>query len=642
VEKRRQWKSADSGKAQTVEKRRQWKSADSGKKPTAATLPRMSEADPVLLPVPRQLIRHGSWCAVPAMRTIGPTPVVPPTWQAATDDRPWLTVTMTPLMAAQAYTLHVTAHGCQAIVSDAAGVRHAAATLAQLVQQYGARIPTLTIHDQPLFAVRGVMLDVSRDRIPTMAEFQRLIPQLAAWKYNHLQLYVEHTVAYAGHAAAWQGLDPLTPDELRTLDQCCADHGIELAANQNCFGHLSGFLAKPPYQHLAEIAVDGTWDFNGLVTRRGPFSLCPGEPAARTFVADLLAQLCPLLRSPWLNIGCDETFDVGQGRSREAVAHRGRAAVYLDFVREVCALAATHGKRPQFWADIALEHPECLRELPPVCGLAWGYEGDAQFAQWCTTLRAAGHAAWVCPGTSSWRSITGRTTDRGQNLLAAAEQGAAHGASGFLVTDWGDLGHRQQWPISLHGLAEAAHRAWSGNVAYDSRASGLHGFGNADVGPWLDALGDADRSLRLIGGRLISTDRADGKRAALRNATALFTDLHLALDAPYVGSGGQWQEVDATLAQLQATQPPVADTQLARELALTLRMARIAAQRAIARRHGDRGGLRALAGTWRQALQEQRALWALRSRTGDDQVGGLATSCAHDLRLIAELEQACV
>ena len=599
----------------------------------------MSDAEPVLLPAPRQLTRHGDWCPVPALRTIGHAPLVPPTWQAATDGQPWLTVTVTPLMAAQAYTLHVTVHGCQAIVGDGAGVRHACATLAQLIRQYGPRIPTLTIHDQPLFAVRGAMLDVSRDRIPTMAEFQRLIPQLAEWKYNHLQLYVEHTIAYAGHEAAWRGLDPLTADELRSLDFLCAEHGIELAANQNCFGHLSGFLSKPAYQHLAEIAIDGTWDFNGLVTRKGPFSLCPSEPAARDFVAGLLAQLCPLIRSPWLNIGCDETFDVGQGRSREAVARRGRAAVYLDFVREVCALAATHGKRPQFWADIALEHPECLSELPAdLCGLAWGYEGDAQFGQWCASLRDAGRAAWVCPGTSSWRSLTGRTTDRRQNLLAAAEQGAAHGASGFLVTDWGDIGHRQQWPISLHGLAEAAHRAWSGSAVYDARASGLHGFANPEVGPWLDALGDADRSLRLIGGRL----GADGTRAPLRNATALFTDLHLAIDAPYIGSGAQWQEVDQALAQLQVSQPQVADAQLARELTHSVTMARIAAQRAVARRHGDSGGLRALAATWRQALDEQRALWLLRSRAGDAQLGGLATSCAHDLRLIAELEHACV
>lgn len=598
----------------------------------------MTDAEPLLLPTPRRLTRHGGWCVVPSAHTVGNSPVVPSSWLAAGDGRPWLAVSTSASIATQAYVLEVTADGCRVTVRDAAGVRHACATLDQLVRQYGARIPTLRIEDQPVFAVRGAMLDVSRDRIPTMAEFQRLIPQLASWKYNHLQLYVEHTVAYVGHDDAWQGLDPLTPDELRRLDLLCAEHGIELAANQNCFGHLSGFLSLPRYQHLAEIAVDGTWDFNGLVTRRGPFSLCPSEPAARTFVADILKQLCPLIRSPWVNIGCDETFDIGQGRSREAVATRGRAVVYLDFVRQVCALATAHGKRPQFWADIALEHPECLMELPhDLCGLAWGYEGDARFADWCDSLIGAGNEAWVCPGTSSWRSITGRTTDRRQNLLAAAEQGAAHGASGFLVTDWGDLGHRQQWPISLHGLAEAAHRAWSGSAPYDARASGLHGFGDATVGTWLNALGDADRALRVIGGR----PKCDGNRAPLRNATALFTDLHLAVDAAYVGSSAEWQDVDQTLAHLEQTRPINVASQTARELAHAVAMARIAAQRASARRDGDSARMRAIAATWKDLVAEHRALWILRSRTGAPERGGLTTSCAHDHRLIAEMEHAC-
>ncbi len=595
-----------------------------------------SDSDsPLLLPKPRELERHGGWVAIPAE-------VQPSTDTASSMVRlrtsGWLTVTMHPEFSAEAYTLQITATGAQICARDDAGVRHASATLSQLMRQYGARLPTLTIRDQPVFAVRGVMLDVSRNRIPTMAEFARIIPQLAEWKFNHLQLYVEHTIAYVGHDEAWRDHDPLTPSELRQLDDLCAGHGIELAANQNCFGHLSGFLALPRYQHLAEIAPAGTWDFNGLVTRTGPFSLCPEDPAAMAFVADLLSQLTPLIRSPWLNIGCDETFDVGQGRSRAAVASRGRAAVYLDFVRQVCALATGHGKRPQFWADIALEHPECLRELPrELCGLAWGYEGDARFAEWCAALVSAGNAAWVCPGTSSWRSLTGRTTDRRDNLWAAAEQGPAHGASGFLVTDWGDIGHRQQWPISLHGLAEAAHRAWSGTAPYDARAAGMHAFGNPEVGPWLDALGDADRAVRLICGKLSGKIGADGNRLPLRNATALFTDLHLELTAPTIASVDHWQDVVHRLASLQTTRPRTSSSLLDRELAHAVAMARLAAERAIARDARDRAGFKTLAGTYRDLLAEHRDLWLARSR-----FGGLHLSTSHDLRLITELENACV
>ncbi len=574
----------------------------------------MAETPLLLLPTPTQVALQGGWLPMPATSTwtvCSPLPL-PPGWEPAADGM--IQVVSDPTQPAQGYVLTIGTSGIEIRVGAAAGVRHALATLTQIRRQHPERLPTLTITDAPLFAVRGAMLDVSRDRIPTMAEFARMIPQLAEWKFNHLQLYVEHTVAYAGHEAAWQGLDPLTPDELKALDALCAAHGIELAANQNCFGHLSGFLKLPAYQHLAEIAVDGTWDFNGLVTRTGPFSLCPSEPGAKTFVADLLRQLCPLIASQWVNIGCDETFDVGQGRSQAAVAARGRAEVYLDFVRQICALVAAHGKRPQFWADIALEHPEHLAELPAdLLGLAWGYEGDADFARWCDQLRAANRDAWVCPGTSSWRSITGRTTDRSANLLAAVAA-HAHGASGFLVTDWGDLGHRQHWPIAAHGLAEAAHRAWSGTAPYDSRASGLHALGNPALGPWLDELGDLDRDLRLIGGKL----RPDGSRAPLRNATALFTDLHLT--TAYIGTAGTWQELGDRLAALAQRRPLATDPLLEAELAHTLAVADFACARAIARRAGQPPPHTAL----HAVIAEYRRLWPQRSRQG-----GLAASSRH-------------
>ena len=568
----------------------------------------MLDNDLLLLPAPERIEYHAGWCALPNESRSA-----------------WTTTVLDPTLPAQGYVLDIAPDGVRIRAADPAGMRYAQATLDQLISRFVTRIPTLTIHDQPRFAVRGVMLDVSRDRIPTMPEFRRIIAQLAAWKINHLQLYVEHTVAYAGHEAVWQGLDPLTPDELRALDEICIEHGIELAANQNCFGHLSGFLKHPAYQHLAEIAPDGTWDFNGLVTRTGPFSLCPGEPAATTFVADLLAQLCPLIRSPWVNIGCDETFDVGQGRSRAAVAERGRAAVYLEFLNVVCRLVTSHGKRPQFWADIALEHPEALDQLPPdALGLAWGYEGDARFHRWCEQLAAYGRSAWVCPGTSSWRSITGRTTERRANLLAAT---AAVSASGFLVTDWGDLGHRQQWPIALHGLAEAAHRAWSGTAAWDPRCAGLHAGGNPALGPWLDELGDADRELRLIGGKpkvdeAAETDEGDASRLPLRNATALFTDLHL--ETPYIGSIAQWQALDQRLAELALHQPLSNSLQVDHELRHTLAVARFACSRARARRGDDTIARQSLRPQLAEIIAQHQQLWLARSRAG-----GLAASCRH-------------
>ena len=293
-------------------------------------------------------------------------------------------------------------------------------------------------------------------------------------------------------------------------------------------------------------------------------------------------------------------------------------------------VAKRHGKRPQFWADIALEHPEALSQLPEnLIGLAWGYEPDAPFAKWCDQLRTAGREVWVCPGTSCWRSITGRTTERQSNMLAAARDGASHGAAGYLVTAWGDLGHRQQWPITLHALAEGAHRAWSGELPYDSRVSSLHAFADhlLFAGTWLDRIGDLDLELRKLGGR---PDSDNGPRA-LRNAGAIFTDSTKALTETWLPDLALWNRAKPT-----ALAPPtVSSALLNAEFRLIADTVEALWLRGFLRRQSNQQKhLRLLAGmNLRPVLAEHRRLWLERSRPG-----GLDASCTHYQRLIDELE----
>jgi hypothetical protein len=542
------------------------------------------------------------------------------------------------------------------------GIRHGLRTLQQLLRQYDRKLPCLEIHDQPAFAVRGLMLDVSRNKVPTTDQLKSVVDLLASLKFNHLQLYTEHTFAYNGHEEVWADASPLTPEEIRDLDRYCSTRGIELAANQNCFGHLAVWLRRESYNHLAEIEGDNLWKFMQW-DRRGPFSLCPILPESEAFVRDLLGQLLPNFRSKLVNIGCDETFDVGWGRSKaevERVARAARpcagslgeadadslafarAAIFFDFVNKICDIARSHGKRPMMWADIALHHPDMLARLSKdVIGLAWGYEPDAKFTEECAHLRAHGLEAWVCPGTSTWRSITGRTTESRSNLLAAAACAEDHQARGFLVCDWGDVGHMQHWPLTMTRLADAAEAAWAGaRAAFDAshtQAAALHIFDDpsergAAITDWLDRLGDLDLALRT--------------RCKVRNATAIFNDLfppippkpgHRYLtDAPLE----DWERLLADLAVLESSRPSVLDGLVRDELIHTLAMARLAIEHGASCRQPlnadglhprpqDRPTLHAQA---EACLAELRRLWPLRNRPG-----GLEQASTHLRAVIQSL-----
>jgi hypothetical protein len=303
------------------------------------------------------------------------------------------------------------------------------------------------------------MLDISRDKVPSMQTLYALVDMLTSFKINQLQLYTEHTFAYRNYPEVWAEASPLTGEETLALDDYCRERFIELVPNQNTFGHLRPWLIHPRFRDLAEAP-------NGCDTRWGrfdqPFSLNPTNPASLELVRSMLDELLPHYTSSQVNVGCDETVDLGEGASREAVQRLGVGQVYLDFLLKIHQEVRRRGRQMQFWGDIIMEHPELVPQLPrDVFALEWGYEADHPFADHAARFAASGVPFYVCPGTSSWNSIAGRTENALGNLRNAAENGLRNGAVGYLITDWGDNGHWQPLPVSYLGFAAGAAYSWA-------------------------------------------------------------------------------------------------------------------------------------------------------------------------------------
>ncbi len=359
----------------------------------------------------------------------------------------------------QGYELRIAPEGIHAIASTPAGAFYAVLTLCQLLDRGQRDFPALRISDWPDFPQRGVMLDISRDKVPTMETLFELVDLLASWKVNQLQLYMEHTFAYRNHPAVWAEASPMTGEEVLALDAYCRERFVELVPNQNCFGHMHRWLAHDRYRSLAE-CPEGCEMAGGHF--EGPFSLCPLDPGSLELVCSLFDELLPHFSSRLFNVGCDETVDLGQGRSKKAVEEYGKGRVYLDFLLKIAREVKARGRVMQFWGDIIINHPDLVPELPrDVIALEWGYEADHPFASHGAVFAASGVPFYVCPGTSSWNSIAGRTENAIGNLLNAAKSGLKHGSVGYLNTDWGDRGHWQPLPVSYLGYAYGAAASWA-------------------------------------------------------------------------------------------------------------------------------------------------------------------------------------
>ena len=366
----------------------------------------------------------------------------------------------------QGYELHITDSTISIRARDASGVFYGVCTLRQLLQQSGSTLPALHIMDWPDFATRGVMLDISRDKVPTMETLYHLIERLAGWKINQVQLYMEHTFAYQQHAEVWAQASPITGQEILELDAFCRQRHIQLVPNQNSFGHMERWLKHPAYKHLAECPDGFIGDFGDhLGERRPATSLNPIDPASTAFMAGLYAELLPYFGGDIFNVGGDEPWEMGQCRSKAAIEQHGRGRVYVDYLLKIKDLVQGHGRRMMFWADVIMKYPELVTEMgTDVIALEWGYSADHPYSAHCPAFAQSGIPFFVCPGTSSWNSIVGRTDNAIGNLKDAALNGLQYGASGYLITDWGDRGHWQPLPVSYLGFVYGAGIAW----AYDA------------------------------------------------------------------------------------------------------------------------------------------------------------------------------
>ncbi len=352
-----------------------------------------------------------------------------------------------PAVADQAYCIDVGAQGVVVRAGGMAGLRFALVTFRQVLDGSG-RLPAMRIRDWPDFATRGVMLDVSRGKVPEPRDLRSLVDRLADLKLNALMLYTEHTFRFRRHPLIGKHDSPLDAEDMQALDVYARSRGIELIPCLQSLGHMAHVLKLDEYAHLAE-------------SERG-WTIAPTEPGTLELLRDLYDEYLPNFSSTRFNANCDEPWDLGHGQSRGRSEALGGGGVYLEHIRAIQDLAKAHGKRTMIWGDVVHGHPERIAEIPTdLIMLDWWYEADFDYDR-VGAFAEAGLDFMVCPGTSSWNSLFPRVDNSLRNISSWAEAGRRHGALGLITTDWGDHGHYNLLGNSLLAYAWGAQESWSG------------------------------------------------------------------------------------------------------------------------------------------------------------------------------------
>ncbi len=394
----------------------------------------------------------------------------------------------------EAYRLTITEENIKIESGSEAGAFYAIKTLEQLIRNNGTNIPCVAIEDAPDIKVRGLMLDISRAKVPTIKTLKEIVDTISRLKYNHLELYVEgFSFEYKSFPNVLKKGNYITLDEYLELEKYCNERFIDFVPNQNGFGHMTDWLCLEEYQELRE--VEGLFTIWG--SKRPSSVIDATNPKSIELVTKMYEDMLPYVKSQYFNMNFDEAFELGYGKTKEVCALKGKATVFKEYYEQLAKVVRKYHKKPIIWADVVINHPEVVKQFSPdTIFVDWGYNLDYPFYRHLKTLKECGVSFMAAPGTCTWGMITGRYPDMLGTIENACSNVIKYDGLGMLLTDWGDLGHLQYWTSSLPGVIYGALSSWNNNQNYEyliSEYLGKNIFSNHDLAQIIIDLGNYNR-----------------------------------------------------------------------------------------------------------------------------------------------------
>lgn len=302
--------------------------------------------------------------------------------------------------------------------------------------------PAAAIRDWPAMKWRGVSVDISRGPIPTEKFMEEQIRTLASYKINMYALYMEDVFTVKGNQI-FAPPDALTPEEIKRLVAYAQEYYVTIVPELETFGHLHNILRYDLYSDLAEIP-------HGSV-------LTPTQPGTYDLLGKLIGEMAPLFPGPFFHIGADETFELGQGKTKDLIAQQGLGPVYLEHIAKLDAMLKPYGKQTMFWADIAEKFPQLLPTLPKdLIAVVWTYGDAPSYDNRLKPFQGAGLKIFVSPGIWDWLFVYPDFDSAFVNIRNLTRDGQKYGAVGMLNTDWKDSGEtleEMSWPGFVYGAA---------------------------------------------------------------------------------------------------------------------------------------------------------------------------------------------
>ncbi|BBH21708.1 N-acetyl-beta-D-glucosaminidase [Paenibacillus baekrokdamisoli] len=192
------------------------------------------------------------------------------------------------------------------------------------------------IREEPQFDTIGIMLDCSRNAVPTIESVKELLRYMALMGMNTLMLYTEDTYTVEEEPYFGYMRGRYTIGELQECDAYAAELGIEMIPCIQTLAHLESFLK---WQAAANL-------------RDSHDVLLVGQDQTYQLIDRMVDSVSRTFRSRRIHIGMDEAQGLGRGRALDLYGYKNRFELMNEHLSKVKEITANYGLQPLIWSDM--------------------------------------------------------------------------------------------------------------------------------------------------------------------------------------------------------------------------------------------------------------------------------------------------
>jgi len=304
----------------------------------------------------------------------------------------------------------------------------------------------------------GVMIDCSRNAVPSVSGLKTFFDIIAKMGYNCAMLYTEDTYEVEGEPFFGYKRGRYSAAELREIDEYAASVGIEVIPCIQTLAHLNAIFHWKEYEKIKDIDdilaldLDRTYE---LIDR-------------------MFASVSKNIKSRKLHIGMDEAHNIGLGKYLDRNGFGNRYDILLNHLNRVCEMAKKYGYEVLMWNDMffrlmqkgdyrtdkIVDFPEEITaKIPDNCGMVyWDYYGKTRDAYdaMITSSKKLSKNVWFAGGAWTWSCFAPHhsySTFRNNLAIPACIDGGVRNA---IFTMWGDNGAECPYFSALSMLMHAA------------------------------------------------------------------------------------------------------------------------------------------------------------------------------------------